>query len=67
MTEVLDLLVADFVVSLVGIGSFAFGDVASFNVGFNELGNLKRRKDRRSNVFLLTSILVRFIDSSPTL
>lgn len=40
VTKLLDLLVADFVVSLVGVSSFTFGDVASFNVSFDELGDL---------------------------
>lgn len=40
VTKLLDLLVADFVVSFVGVSSFTFGDVASFNVGFDELGDL---------------------------
>ena len=41
MTELLDLLVANFVVSLVGVSAFALRDVASFNVGFDEFGDLE--------------------------
>ena len=68
MAELLDLGVRDLVVALVGIGALALGDAAALDVLLDQLGNLivdfNIKIDECKG---LTSILVKFIDSSPTL
>ena len=68
MAELLDLGVRDLVVALVGIGALALGDAAALDILLDQLGNLIVDFNIKFDEYKgLTSILVKFIDSSPTL